>query len=289
MKRDRRIPMKFAVTAVDAVRRNIGIRRLDNKLNTRNLPSTNLATVSASLFLLLISGFAFAQESPTDITLSSESVAENQAAGTAVGTFSTTDADSSTFTYTLVPGPGATGNASFGISDDVLQTDASFDFETQDTYSIRVQTDDGESVPYEEAFTITVTDVNDAPVLAAIGNQSVDEGATLNIALSASDADVPADTLTFSTGTLPGFCSLTDSTGPSGNLQCTPGFDDAAGSPYSVTVTVTDGNAADNDSETFNISVGDVNQAPVLDAISKPKSVEEGSEINFKATARDAV
>ena len=49
-----------------------------------------------------------------------------------------------------------------------------------------------------ETFTITVNDINVAPVLAAIGNQTVDELATLTFTATATDSDLPADTLTFS-------------------------------------------------------------------------------------------
>ena len=49
-----------------------------------------------------------------------------------------------------------------------------------------------------ETFTITVNDINTAPVLGAIGNQTVDELATLTFTATATDADLPADTLTFS-------------------------------------------------------------------------------------------
>ena len=45
-------------------------------------------------------------------------------------------------------------------------------------------------------FTIVVDNVNRPPVLASIGNQSANEGTTLNVALSASDPD-SGDTLTF--------------------------------------------------------------------------------------------
>ena len=47
-----------------------------------------------------------------------------------------------------------------------------------------------------EAITITVTDANRAPVLAAIGNKSVAENATLTFTLSATDAD--GNALTYS-------------------------------------------------------------------------------------------
>ena len=66
-------------------------------------------------------------DDPTDITLSSQSVAENQAAGTAVGNFSSTDTDSSTFTDTLVAGAGSTDNGSFAIVGAQLQTAAVLD------------------------------------------------------------------------------------------------------------------------------------------------------------------
>ena len=49
-----------------------------------------------------------------------------------------------------------------------------------------------------ETFTITVSDINSAPVLGAIGNQTVNELATLSFTATATDSDLPADTLTFS-------------------------------------------------------------------------------------------
>src|SRR4029079_12711269 len=85
------------------------------------------------------------EEPPTNLTLSpTTGVAENQPAGTNVGTLSTTDPDAGdTFTYTLVAGAGDTDNASFQISGNKLQTNAVFDYETKNSYTVRVQTDDG--------------------------------------------------------------------------------------------------------------------------------------------------
>ena len=54
---------------------------------------------------------------PTDIALSTTSVAENAGANATVGTLSTTDPDAgNTFTYTLVAGTGSADNGSFNIS-----------------------------------------------------------------------------------------------------------------------------------------------------------------------------
>ena len=74
-------------------------------------------------------------ESPSDLALSSTSVAENVAANSTIGTLSTTDVDASnTFTYTLVSGTGDTDNAAFNISGSSLRITASPDFETKSSY-----------------------------------------------------------------------------------------------------------------------------------------------------------
>jgi hypothetical protein len=51
-----------------------------------------------------------------------------------------------------------------------------------------------------ETITVTVTEVNAAPVLAAIGNKQVDELVELTFTATATDPDLPANTLTFSLG-----------------------------------------------------------------------------------------
>ena len=63
-------------------------------------------------------------------------------------------------------------------------------------------TDNGTPVLSDsEAITITVTNTNRAPVLAAIGNKTVAENALLTFTVSATDAD--GDTLTYSATGLP--------------------------------------------------------------------------------------
>ena len=105
-------------------------------------------------------------QAPTNITLSNASVAENQPLGTAVGTFSSTDPDTgNTFTYSLVSGSGSTDNASFAIVGNTLKTAAIFNYETKNSYSIRVRTTDQGGLWYEKAFTISVTDVAEAMIV----------------------------------------------------------------------------------------------------------------------------
>jgi hypothetical protein len=81
----------------------------------------------------------------------------NGATGSVIGQLSTTDADGSdTHTYTLVAGTGDTHNASFAIDGDSLKVGASA--LAPGSYSVRIQTDDGNGGTYAEAFSVTVAD-----------------------------------------------------------------------------------------------------------------------------------
>ena len=50
----------------------------------------------------------------------------------------------------------------------------------------------------QKTFTVTVNEVNEPPVLAPLTIQTVNEGSPVRFSASASDADLPADTLTYS-------------------------------------------------------------------------------------------
>lgn len=134
---------------------------------------------------------------PTDIVLSNDSLLENQPAGTTVGAFTTTDPDmGNTFTYTLVNGTGSTDNASFQIAGSDLLTGAVFNFEAKNSYSIRVRSTDNTNLYMEKAFTISVTDVNEPPVLANIETSALSftengPAAAVTSTLTVTDPDSP--------------------------------------------------------------------------------------------------
>jgi hypothetical protein len=150
-------------------------------------------------------------EAPTDISLTGSTVPENLPAGTPVGTFITTDPDAAaTHTYTLVAGTGSTDNASFAISGAGLTTIAPFNFEVKSSYSIRVRSTDAGGLFFEEAFTITVTNVNEAPVNTVPSAQTVNEDTDLTFssgtgnALSIADVDAGVGSLQTTVSTLNG-------------------------------------------------------------------------------------
>ncbi|QEI40437.1 Alkaline elastase YaB [Dolichospermum sp. UHCC 0315A] len=120
---------------------------------------------------------------PTNLTLSNNTIAENQAIGTAIGTFTTTDPDTgNTFTYSLVTGTGATDNSLFAITNNQLKTNSVFDYETQNSYSIRVRTTDQGGLSYEKQLTIGVNDLNEIT-----GNPSINNGRTPIVGTAGSD------------------------------------------------------------------------------------------------------
>ncbi len=214
---------------------------------------------------------------PTDITLSSQSIDENKAVnGTAnlVGTFTTADAEvNDTHTYTLVAGVGSTNNASFTISGNQLLAAQVFDFETKDTYSIRVQTDDGDGGTYSEAFTITVNNVNDAPTnlfIDNLGTDNVDENLAIgNVigVLTSEDQDIASASDTH-THSLPVGLGDNASFSISGNQLLTGEiFDYETKNSYSITIRTTDsggslGGGGKTKNRTFTIDINDTNDGP---------------------------
>ena len=138
-----------------------------------------------------------------------------------------------------------------------------------------------------ETISITVNEVNQPPVLEPIGDLTVNELATLSFSASAGDPDLPAQTLSFSIDQ--NAIALGMSITESGVFSWTPA-EDQGGAIYQVTLTVTDNGtnpARLTDSETFNISVTEVNMPPSISAIGD-QSVNEQETLAFTVTASDS-
>ncbi|MFM6970125.1 MAG: cadherin domain-containing protein [Sediminibacterium sp.] len=215
-------------------------------------------------------------EAPTNISASTSSVAENAASGTTVGTLSATDVDAGdTFTYTLVSGTGSTDNASFAISGNTLSTAAVFDFETKNSYSVRVRVTDAGGLTFEKVFTIGVTDVNDAPTNISLSGNNIAEntasGATIGT-LTGTDADA-GDTFTYTLVSGTGSTDNASFTIAGATLKSAAVFDFETKNSYSVRVRVTDAGGLTFE-KVFTISVTDVNEAPTALALSNTSVLE---------------
>ena len=182
-------------------------------------------------------------DNPTALTLTPLVVAENLPAATVVGTFITIDQDAGdTHTYSLVAGAGSTNNASFSISGNKLATNASFDFETQSSYSIRVRTQDQAGGLLEQVFTVRVQNANESSTIISLSNTAIEENSGAGVVIGQftnNDPDV-GDTFTY---------ALVAGTGSSGNssffvsgnrLFAATNFDFETQSIYPIRVRVTD-------------------------------------------------
>ncbi|MCD5390002.1 MAG: cadherin repeat domain-containing protein, partial [Candidatus Pacebacteria bacterium] len=111
---------------------------------------------------------------PTDIFIdgiSTDNVDENTAIGTQLAALTTTDLDVvDTHTYSLVSGIGDEDNSNFTISGANLNLDFIPDFENptdlgdtagNNTYSIRIQTDDGNGGVFQKEFIVNINDVSE--------------------------------------------------------------------------------------------------------------------------------
>ncbi len=214
-------------------------------------------------------------QEPVLAAIGPRSVAENANLNFGV---SASDADGQALTLTTSTLPlGATftdnGNGTGTL-------DWTPDFTQSGVHNVTFRASDGTAID-SEIVAITVTNVNQEPVLAAIGPRGVAENANLNFGVSASDADGQALTLT--TSTLPLGATFTDNGNGTGTFDWTPDYTQSG--VYNVTFRASDGTAID--SEIVAITVTNVNQEPVLAAIG-PKSVAENANLNFGVSASDA-
>ncbi len=196
-------------------------------------------------------------QAPTAIGLSAGSIEENLPANTALGILTTTDPNiGNTFTYSLVstgacPGPD---NSAFVIQNDALQSAAPFNYEAQSGYAICVRSTDQGSLTVDQAFLITIIDVNEAATLITLSSTQVviDAPAGTSVGtLAANDPDA-GDTLSFVLTPGYGDNSLFTITGSV--LALAQPVTRAAGESYAIQVQESDGGGL-GITQTFSVQV----------------------------------
>ncbi|MCE7991268.1 MAG: choice-of-anchor D domain-containing protein [Roseivirga sp.] len=135
---------------------------------------------------------------PTDISLSNTVVTENNAPELVIGSLSTTDPDvTDEHSYTLVSGEGDTDNNRFSITGNQLIAAEIFDFENVTSLSIRVSTTDKAEQSFEKVITLSVENVNEAPVSLTISNMSISENLAIDTVIGTLTTDDPDTNDTF--------------------------------------------------------------------------------------------
>lgn len=192
-----------------------------------------------------------------------------------------TDADDpdSRLVYTLagnVPA-GATMDRSSGVfrwTPSEAQGDAD--------YPVTVEVTDARGATASETITITVAEVNQPPVLAAIEDRTIDEGQLLEFTVEVDDPDIPSNPLTFSLGgDVPAGAQLDASTG---QFSFRPD-ESQGGNSYTIVVRVTDGLSPPVE-ESFTIHVNEVDRPPVFAAVDA-QFVRPGEDLELVVRASD--
>ncbi len=220
-------------------------------------------------------------EVATDIALYNTSVAEN-AAGSVVGNLSTTDPDAGdSHTYTVSDNRFEVVDGQLKLKDGV-----SLDHESADTISLDVTTTDAGGLSRTETFTISVGDENEAATDIALDNTSVaenDAGAVVGT-LTTTDPDA-GDTHTYAVSD--DRFEVVD-----GQLKLKDGvsLDHEAADTISLDVTTTDAGGLSR-TETFTITVDDVNETAVVGEVDLGATVEDNAvtftQADFLANTND--
>ena len=217
-------------------------------------------------------------DTPTDLVLDHNVVAENSAAGTTVGLLSTADVDSiDTHSYSII---GGSGSGLFAIDGNAIDVDGALDFESANSYTLVIRTTDNHLAFYDETFTISVTDVNEVPSITSNGAGataaiSIAENTTAVTTVVAADPDLGGgndasnsfENVTYSiTGGAdqPKF-TIDANTGVLAFLTA-PDFEARADADqdnvYDVVVTATDGGFL-SDSQAIAVTVTDLAEGPL--------------------------
>ena len=147
------------------------------------------------------------------------------------------------------------------------------------TETVKVSVTDGLSTTPAE-FQVAINEVNEAPVLTPVADQTIDPLKPLSLQLVATDADLPAQKLVFSLIAGPRGLAVSDS----GLLEWIPAADQGS-STNKVEISVTDGSAKAR--ATFVLVVRPSNTAPQI-ANAGLRRVSEKSNLDFQLTATDA-
>lgn len=131
--------------------------------------------------------------SDTDILfLTNSEVAENMPVNSNVGLLNLRNNPSSNISYTLVPGTGDNDNNLFHLANNNLLTSAVFDYETQNTFVIRVKATSSTQT-IEDYLLIRITDVNEL-------STAVCEKRFFDLSFPLNDVDFATDNIVFAVG-----------------------------------------------------------------------------------------
>lgn len=130
---------------------------------------------------------------------------------------------------------------------------------------------------------INVLENNTAPIISNGQDQTIDEEKKFTYTFSATDSDLPSQSLTFSLDSGPSGATIS----PGGSFEWTPTEAQGAG-VYPITVRVTDNGPGNLFAvKTITLTVQEINAVPVFNGV-QAQTIIEGGEFRFTVLAFDA-
>ena len=203
-------------------------------------------------------------------------VDENAAIPTDVGdVVIATDPNNDTLSYSITGSNPAGFTVTAGGQ---IQTGQMLDYETTNSYIITVEAQDPEGLADTIRVTITVNDVNEAPVFAS---DSVERSVAANAStgddvggtVTATDPDA-GDSLAYSISSSTSFTIVSTS----GQIQVKTGASLVEGASHTVVVTATDSDTL-TDTINVNITISEVNDPPAFSATGATRTVDENESV----------
>jgi hypothetical protein len=232
-------------------------------LSTTNTMTVNLTNV---------------QEAPT-VVPQTYSIAENSADFTTVGSYSATDPEGGSLTWSILSG-NVDGAFSLNVVTGaviLVANSAALDFETTPTFSLVLQAVDSTDLAGTGTYTINLTDINESPTAYA-ASFSTDEDTAFDAALSGSDPEGSALNFVLVTGPENG--SLTLNT--NGTFSYAPNAEFNGSDSFAFT---TNDGSLDSTPATVSLNITAVNDAPTANAASF--STDEDVALNGSLTGSD--
>jgi hypothetical protein len=254
--------------------------------NLTGTPGANDVGTSSNIIITVSDG-----EVPASLVAFAITVSNVNDAPVISGTPATTVAQGTNYSFTPTASDADT-DTTLTFSIDNMPTWASFNAKTgsltgtpsandvSTTSNIVITVEDGEAEASLAAFAITVSNINDAPVISGTPATTVAQGTNYSFTPTASDADTDT-TLTFSIDNKPNWAVFNAQTG---SLTGTPSANDV-GSTSGIVITVSDGD--EQASLAFAITVSNFNDAPVISG-TPSTTVAQGTNYSFTPTASDA-
>ncbi len=223
-------------------------------------------------------------ETPTNLSLDTNSVNENAANGTTVGTLTGTDPDAGdSLTYGLSDNAGGRFAIDSATGAITVANGSLLNHEANASHQITAQVTDAAGENYTQTFTITVDDLNETPTNLSLDTNNVSENAangTTVGTLTGTDPDA-GDSLTYGLSDNAGGRFAIDSA--TGAITVANGslLNHEANASHQITAQVTDA-AGENYTQTFTITVDDLNETPTnlsLDTNNVSENAANGTAI----------